>query len=155
MWTFASPRVFCHSLWCVFSLLFLFLIFHVFGFFPILFGLCLWIDVGFNSNTRVRLSFISLLTTHKSCVLFCEKKILDWFSLTFFFFLFFSFIIIILYMSFSFLFEKTFGRKFWPYDDIQLIFWSSDFRSNILTRPTWHTLAKSATYSRTQYLPFD
>ena len=89
MWTFASPRVFWHSLWCVFSLLFLFLIFHVFGFFPILFGLCLWIDVGFNSNTRVRLSFISLLTTHKSCVLFCEKKILDWFSLTFFFFSFF------------------------------------------------------------------
>ena len=151
MWTFASPRVFCHSLWCVFSLLFLFLICHVFGFFPIFFSLCLWIDVGSNSNTRVRLSFISLLTTHKSCVLFCEKKFWIDFHLPFFF----SFFIIILYMSFSFLFEKTFGRKFWPYDDIQLIFWSSDFRSNILTRPTWHTLAKSATYSHTQYLPFD
>lgn len=98
MWTFASPRVFCHSLWCVFSLLFLFLIFHVFGFFPILFGLCLWIDVGFNSNTRVRLSFISLLTTHKSCVLFCEKKFWIDFHLPFFF-IFYYYLIYELFFS--------------------------------------------------------
>jgi len=51
-----------------FSCLWLFPIF-IFWFVPV--------DVGYNSNTRVRLSFISLLTTHKSCVLFCEKKILD------------------------------------------------------------------------------